>query len=163
MSSNIEVLDKIHAKGLAAAQAHFDALVACIHSVLPDGVKDTIPKTLGDVAGLFSASTKEFYLVILHDKPGYESMNAVFCYKSGEDFATPGYVGWREVHPCWYLKKFCVMIGGDGLFQAPKEYTANCIEDALVLSKQIAKYRDKYTAENPAISSFPDLATAKPN
>ena len=142
-------LDELHAKGLAAAQEHFYGLVECMHSVLPNGVNGTIPKTLADVAGLFSASTKECSLVILHNTPGYQSMNAVFEYNAESG---------------WSLKKFSVMIGdSNSLFQIPKEYTASCIEDALVLSKQIFKYREKYAAENPAIPSFPDLDNAKPN
>lgn len=144
-----ELLDNIHAKGLSTAQAHFESLVECMHSVLPDGVKETIPKTLDEVAGLFSASTKEFFLVILPDKPGYESMNAVFEYQG----IGPTAAGWS-------LKKFSVLIGGNGMFQAPKEYIAMTIEDALVLSKQIFKYREKYAAEN---IPMPETATTRPN
>ncbi len=143
MTTSIELLDQIHAKGLSAAQAHFDALVVCMHSALPDGVKDTIPKTLDDVAGLFSASTELFYLTILHDKPGYQSISVVFEHKDK-----------------WAFKKFSVMIGDGGMFALPKEYVAMRIEDALVLSKQIAKYRDKYEAER---IPMPDMATARPN
>lgn len=151
------LLDEIHAKGLSAAQAHFDKLVECMHSVLPDGVKETIPKTLEEVAGLFSASTKEFFLTILPEKPGYESMSVVFCLEDAYTLRPP------EIKSRWSLKKFSVLIGGNGMFQAPKEYIAMTIEDALVLSKQIFKYREKYAAENPAISSFPETATTKPN
>jgi len=154
------LLDDLHAKGLAAAQAHFDTLLECIHAVLPEGVKDTIPKTLEDVGGLFSASTKEFYLMILHNTPGYESLNVVFEYRQ----IRPTGVIENGIDPMgWCFKKFCVMIGGGGMFGIPKEYVAMNIHDALVISKQIADYRDKYAAETPAIPSFPDIPTAKPN
>lgn len=152
---SLELLDTIHAKGLVAAQAHFEALVAVMNSVLPDGVKDTIPKTLDEVAGLFSASTKEFYLIILANTPGYESMNVVFKYAITRaplaDYGLPG----------WCFKKFSVMIGSTSMFSAPKEYTATCIEDALVLSKRIAKYREQYVADN---IPMPETATTtRPN
>ncbi len=145
MNTTIELLDEIHAKGLAAAQAHFDSLVTCMHSVLPDGVKDTIPTSLDNVAGLFSASTELFYLTILFDKPGYQSLSVVFDYKTD--------IGWA-------FKKFSVMIGEGGIFSMPKEYVAMRIEDALVLSKQIAKYREKYAAE---ATPMPETATTRPN
>ena len=148
MSSNVELLEQIHAKGAAAAQRHFEDLIRCANAALPDGVKETIPKTPADVAGLFSASTKDFFLIILRDTPGYESMDAVFQYST--------MVGWE-------LKKFSVLIGCAAMFQQPKEYTATCIEDALVLSRQINAFREKYAAENPAIPSFPDMSDAKPN
>ncbi len=152
---SIELLDEIHAKGLAAAQAHFDSLVTCMHSVLPEGVKDTIPTSLDNVAGLFSASTELFYLTILFDKPGYQSISVVFEHKVSQ---YPS-----ESHPTgtyWAFKKFSVMIGEGGIFSMPKEYVAMRIEDALVLSKQIAKYREKYAAE---ATPMPETATTRPN
>lgn len=147
---SIELLDAIHAKGLVASQEHFETLIRCIDRILPEGVRDTIPKTLDEVTGLFSASTKEFHLTILHDKPGYEALTAVFEYQIS-DITSRGN---------WLLKKFSVLIGGEGMFSMPKEYTATCIEDALVLSKRIAKYLEKYATE---AVPMPETATMRPN
>lgn len=158
---SIELLDTLHTKGLVAAHAHFDTLVACMHSMLPEGVKDTIPKTLDEVAGLFSASTKEFYLTILPNTLGYESLSVVFEYKELADPCNRVNLMWA-----WAFKKYCVMIGGYTMLSIPKEYTANCIEDALVLSKKIASYREQQVREQQALEMplIPETEpTTRPN
>lgn len=133
---NMQLLEQLLEDGQKAAQSHFEAFIQCVHGVLPDGLRDTVPATIEDMGGLFTASTVEVYLLIFANTPGYESINACFKYGKIPD-------GTLE----WMFNKFAVSIGGGNLFTAPREVTASRLQDAVVMSRRIAQYRDKAAAE----------------
>lgn len=139
----IEFLDSLHAAGDSRAQAHFDELLASIHNVVPPELTASIPKTREAMGGIFTASTRAIYVALLTNIPGYYPVSMSMTYDS-----LPGEEG-AAVLKGWHFVEFCINVSGaQGGHGHILEFTANNLEDAVVMSKRL------YTLNEKAVEGY---------
>ena len=120
MSEAIVLLEHLHDQGQWAAQKNFESFMECAEKSIPAPLRGNFPKTLADIAGLFTASTTHMSLSLLDGIPGYD----------------PVTVGFDKVDERWKFTEFFVYIGA---FVQP--YKARALEDAVVMSRKLASLR----------------------
>ena len=125
MSYDLVKLEDLYQTGLAAARVHFMNLIEYAASVLPTVIHGDIPKTMEEMGGLFSASTKGCYLTLLRDRDDYFPIQAEFKCTDGQ----------------WSLDRFSITLGSF----CPDIQTM-CLEDVIIISRKIARMKKDHSA-----------------
>ena len=130
-----ETLDQLYLVGDCRAQHHFDALLDCAKSTLPEFMWSDLPATRDDMGVLFNASLKSVYIEVFKNRDGYASMTAEFEVTDTE----------------WKFKHFGVVVGT--LFNR-MEFNAYTVEDAAFMSRKIAQHKSTTDLESKQLIGF---------
>ena len=128
-----EILDQYLLIGITRAEQHMKSFVECARDSLPEVLHGGIPTKIEDFEGLFCASTKTVSIPVFPDKDGYATLSAMF------EFGNFG----KEGPDHWEFHKYTYTLPGS-IFSPAREFSATCIEDALVISRRISNYREKF-------------------
>lgn len=127
MTDLITFLEDLYGTGRMSAQAHFDCLVRCAKMQLPEPMHVFIPVNMDEMQGLFTASADKVAFTMFSQMPDYETISAHFDYKP-----KPG------AGLDWELTKFSFT---PNIFSPT--YTVSTLQDAVVMSRTIAKWKKK--------------------
>lgn len=121
MTDTLVHLESYLAVAEARAQRHFEVLMECVKTYIPDFMWDALPKVRDDIGGLFTSSQKSVYIIIFKGISGYTPMNANFRYAGG----------------AWSFENFTLELG---IFSRVI-FEAETFEDAALLSRQYDKLK----------------------
>lgn len=141
----MNTLENILERGTKRAQAHFVGLSLCFENSLPEVLRQALPKSIDDLGGLFSASTKQIYLTVFDKMPGFEPLSAIFDYTNG----------------VWALTEFSIILGGHTFLGGGKKFSMATVEDAAVVSKHIAAIHSKQDLEASTAIGIGDAPASK--